>query len=59
MDAHFVCSHDHIILRLFDTLPNFPFAASEAKSVILSNKYGIYDLPHELPNDLRLRILGN
>ena len=22
-------------------------------------KHGIYDLPHELPNDLRLRILGN
>ena len=29
------------------------------RSVIISNKYGIYDLPHELPNDLRLRILGN
>ena len=22
-------------------------------------KHGIYELPHELPNDLRLRILGN
>ena len=22
-------------------------------------KYGMYKLPHELPNDLRLRILGN
>ena len=28
-------------------------------SVIISNKYGIYELPHELLNDLRLRILGN
>ena len=31
-------------------------------SVIISNKYGIYELPHELPNDLRLndlRKLGN
>ena len=28
-------------------------------SVIVSNKYGIYALPHELSNDLRLRILGN
>ena len=28
-------------------------------SVILSNKHGIYELPHELLNDLRLRILGN
>ena len=27
--------------------------------VIISNKHGIYELPHELPNDLRLRILGN
>ena len=29
------------------------------RSVIISNKYGIYELPHELPNILRLRILGN
>ena len=28
-------------------------------SVIISNKHGIYELPHELTNDLRLRILGN
>ena len=27
--------------------------------VITSNKHGINELPHELPNDLRLRILGN
>ena len=27
--------------------------------VIISNKLGIYELPHELSNDLRLRILGN
>ena len=27
--------------------------------VIISNEHGIYELPHELPNDLRLRILGN
>ena len=29
------------------------------RSAIISNKYGIYELPHKLPNDLRLRILGN
>ena len=29
------------------------------RRVIISNKYGIYELPHELPNNLRLRILGN
>ena len=27
--------------------------------VVISNKHGIYELPHELPNDLRLRNLGN
>ena len=27
-------------------------------SVIISNKNGIYKLPHKLPSDLRLRILG-
>ena len=26
---------------------------------IITYKHGIYELPHELPNDLRLRILGN
>ena len=27
--------------------------------VIISNKHGIYQLPHEFPNDLRLKTLGN
>ena len=41
-------NHFHNILRLFDVLPNFPFI------------HGIYELPHELPNDLKdLRKLGN
>ena len=31
----------------------------EKRSGISSNKQGIYELPHELLNDLRLRILGN
>ena len=30
------------------------------RSVIISNKRGIYELPHKLPNDLRLiKVLGN
>ena len=29
------------------------------QSVIISNKHGLYEWPHELPNDLRLIILGN
>ena len=28
-------------------------------SPIISNKQGVYELPHKLPNDSRLRILGN
>ena len=51
-------NHGDNILRLFDTLPIF-FSPPVKRSVIISNKHGIYELPHELPNDLRLRILGN
>ena len=29
------------------------------RSPIINNKKGVYELPHELPNDLILRILGN
>ena len=29
------------------------------QSLIISNKQDVYDLPHNLLNDLRLRILGN
>ena len=29
------------------------------RSLIIGNKHGICELPHELPNDLRLRILRN
>ena len=29
------------------------------RSVIISNKHSMYELPYEFPNDLRLRILGN
>ena len=33
------------------------------RRVIINNKYAIYELPHELPNEVRLRIyltkLGN
>ena len=40
---------------LFNTSPNFIFTTSETK-VIISNKHGIYELTHELPNDLKLII---
>ena len=35
------------------------FLVQVKRIVIISNKHGIYELPHELPNDLRLRTLGN
>ena len=36
------------------------FLSPQAKRwAIITDKHGIYELPHELPNDLRLRILGN
>ena len=47
-----ICNHFHKILRHFDALPNFLFPTSETMR-------DYYELPHELPNDLRLRKLGN
>ena len=35
------------------------FSPQVKRSIIISNIHGIYELPHELPNDLTLRILGN
>ena len=35
------------------------FSQQVKRSVIISIKHGIYELPHELPNDLRVRMLGN
>ena len=35
------------------------FLPQVKRSLNISNKYGIYELPHELPNNLRLRILEN
>ena len=45
----------------FDILPNFLFTTSEGNVTIsiISNKHGIYKMPHELPNALRLRVLGS
>ena len=35
------------------------FSPQVEQSMTISNKHGIYELPEELPKDLRLRILGN
>ena len=41
------------------TLYQIFFSPQVKRSVIISNKHGIYKLPHELPNDLRPKILFN
>ena len=35
------------------------FSPQVKRSVIINNKYGIYELPHELLNNSRLMVLGN
>ena len=35
------------------------FSLQVKRSTIISNKQGVYELVHELLNDLRFRILGN
>ena len=35
------------------------FSSQVERSVILGNKYGIYEFPHEFPNDVTPRILRN
>ena len=48
-----------IIFWEFLLLYQIFFSPQVQRSVIISNKHGIYELPDELPKDLRLRILGN
>ena len=47
-----------IIFRDFLILYQVFFSPQVKQSVIISYKHGIYELPHELTNDLRLGILG-
>ena len=35
------------------------FSSQVKQCVIITYKHGMYELPHELPNDLRLTISGN
>ena len=46
------CNDEDNTLKIFDNKPSF-------RGVIISNKDGIWELPRELPNDIRLRILRN
>ena len=52
------CNYFYNILRVSEALPNFP-SPKVKRYAIITYKHGIYELPHELPDDLRLRILGN
>ena len=45
-------------MRYFDVFQIF-FSPQVKGCVVITYKHGIYYLPHELSNDLRLRILGN
>ena len=49
----FIIFWDHLIFyQIF-------LSSQVTRCVIITYKNGIYEVPHELPNDLRLRILGN
>ena len=48
-----------IIFWEFLLLYQIFFSQQVQRNEIIINKYGIYEMPDELPKDLRLRILGN
>ena len=50
---NFSNNHFRNNLRLFHVLVNFPFTIKQTIPII-TYKHGIYEVPHELPNDLRL-----
>ena len=49
----------HNISKHFLMLYQIFFSPEVKQWAIITYKHGIYELPHELPNDFRLRILGN
>ena len=51
-------NHVHNISDILIVEQTF-FSPQVKRRMIISNKHGIYELPHKLPNNLRLRILGN
>ena len=56
----FADNHFYNILRLCDVLPSSPFTTSEPWYIRKRGmyKHGIYEFPHELSSDLKLRKLG-
>ena len=55
---NFAGNHGHNILD-FSLFYQIFLSPQVKPTVIISNKHGIYELSHELPNDLSLKILGN
>ena len=51
-------SYNQFLLRLFDVLQVF-LSPQVKRCTIITYKHCTQELPHELWNDLRLRILGN
>ena len=51
-------NHFYNILRLLMFCQIF-LSPQVKRCAIITHKHGIYQLPHELPNGLRFRILGN
>ena len=49
-----ISNYVHNISRHFDRQANFFISPQVKRSMIISNKHGIYELPPELPNHLRL-----
>ena len=60
IEFSFYCNDFHNIFIVFDILDNCSFTTMQVKqSAIISNKHRIYEMPHELPIYLRLKILEN
>ena len=47
-----------IIFWDFTLFDQIFLSSQEKRSLIISNKHGIYQLPHDFPNNLKLQILG-
>ena len=58
MEQAKIYNHFHNSLRLFDVAPKFSFTTSETMRDYYY-EHGIYELPRELLNHLRLRVLGS
>ena len=58
INAMCIYNHGHNILELYSDLVNVQFATSKTK-LDISHKKLIYELLHELPDNLRLKKLGN